>query len=146
MLDLAPSFKYAAADPTLSPSSLYNFVWPMTLCIQPIPISQLSTGHSIVHPLKPGGVGTAQHRHTTSHQIHLRADETLPTWWVKVFSCYQVRKHVIYGLLVPFLFNGSSLAYWKTFLFCNICLDLIKLACFRNQIIGTGKDLKEKNV
>lgn len=88
----------------------------------------------------------AQYRHNTSHQIHLGADETFPTQWVKVFSHYQVRKHVIYRLLVPFLFNGSSLAYWKTFLFCNICLDLIKLACFKSQIIGTGRDLREKNV
>lgn len=47
-LILHPPLNLQLLTQQLGPSGLYNSVWPMTLCIQPITISQLSTAYSIV--------------------------------------------------------------------------------------------------
>ena len=60
-------------------------------------------------------LGLAQHKHITSHRIHQGADETLPTQWVNVFTCHQVKKQVIYGLSAQFLFNDPIPVNWKMF-------------------------------
>lgn len=77
-------------------------------------VPQLSTA-SIPQSFLRHMLGLAQHEHITSHRIHHGTDETLPTQWVNAFTYHQVKKQVIYGLSVQFLFNDPIPVNWKMF-------------------------------
>lgn len=72
----------------LSPFNLYNSVWTTILHTQSTTQHSI---HSIICHLAPPVL--AQHRHTTSHLIHHRANKILPAWWENAFTYYQVKKH-----------------------------------------------------
>lgn len=95
MLDPVPSLKHASADPALraavgSPSRRYSSVWPMTQCALLTTVSQLGTAsvRSIVRPLAPAGVGTAQTHHKPSDSSRF-----LPQG-VNVVTYYQVKEQI----------------------------------------------------